>query len=502
MSDGLLKRQLCDRIWEVVDQHPCILSATIPGSFAQSPTLEGLSDIDLVLVVDRLDRLRYDSLLQQFDAALRPLLLEAGYDLLINPTLGPLKFNEPRLAVLHLMLYSEAAHVDHVLNSPFTCLDWQNSNLSRKSSLQDVFPAFGLQPHHFLTARRGLDDYLKDFRGGHVSYRELECEADGYREVKRIKIMNERDRHEFAYHMIRFLMRNLLKLVTRSNDVPGKVDQLADAFFDVFPQGWQRSGAFFKRLYDKKLRADDVEPVPDLDAELTTFVTAFETQFRRAFYERASRHIAFRHAATPANLGDLTFQGRSDADICDPESQNWHELENAARDLAPQVAFSSPLLRCRRSLSHLSARQPLPTAKVDQRLIEIDYGECEGLTVREAKWRAPELFAAWDREEDPCFPSGENTQDVFERAHAFAAESWPWSSAPTVTCTHNVVLRTLVGHALNVPRSMWHRLRIPHLSPITFVQSERFGLFVDLSPSVEREMFRDFARRETEPCKS
>ena len=198
MSDKQLKHDIIEALWQVTDRHACIQSATLTGSFVNSDSLAGLSDIDFVVVVDELNSDRFETLQAEFQSAVEPLLAMAGDSFRLNPTLGPLKFNAPDLAVLHLMLYSHAAHVEHVINSPFTCLDWQQSACFRKSSLADVYPTFGLQPRHFLSARRSISDYLRDYRARQVSFRELQCDEQGYSEVKRVKPMDNRDRHEFA----------------------------------------------------------------------------------------------------------------------------------------------------------------------------------------------------------------------------------------------------------------------------------------------------------------
>jgi broad specificity phosphatase PhoE len=69
-------------------------------------------------------------------------------------------------------------------------------------------------------------------------------------------------------------------------------------------------------------------------------------------------------------------------------------------------------------------------------------------------------------------------------------------SAGTLVCTHNVVLRCLVGEALGIPQADWHRLVVPHLAPITVIQTRDYGWFVDLEESVEQRMFARFLH----PC--
>jgi broad specificity phosphatase PhoE len=113
--------------------------------------------------------------------------------------------------------------------------------------------------------------------------------------------------------------------------------------------------------------------------------------------------------------------------------------------------------------------------------------------VGEARRRYPDLFAAWRRREDPCFPGGgESTDAVFQRAWSFVQQRLAAADTSTLSCTHNVVLRCLTGHLLGVPREDWYRLRIPHLAPIAVVATERFGWFVDLDEDVEREIFAGF----------
>lgn len=489
-----LKDRVQDELWAVADRHPAVLSATLAGSFVDSPGLEGVSDIDLILVVDRLDARTFDALVADFRDSLAPVLARAGYRLRINPTLGPLKFNEPDLAVLHLMLYSRQAHVEHVVQSPFTCLDWQRSAHVRKQTLAEVYPVFGLQPRHFVSARRSLQDYLRDFRASEVSYRELQCDEAGYTEVKRAKPMTSRDRHEFGYHVMRFLMRNLLKLVRRTQDVAAG-DRLLDDYFAVFPAEREATSALLIELTAKKRALDFSEPVPNLDARLEAFLACFEGQFRELFFDTATRHVLFRHAPTAANRapsGEVRFLGRLDAPILPFDLPEFATLADALEAAGVRRAVTSPLSRCRQTLESLSGRHALPPAEVCDALTEIDYGACDGLTVGEAQGAYPDLFAAWAEGGDPPFPGGESTADLAARVRGFLDGVLPTLAEPTAICTHNGVIRAVVGTALNVPPKLWYRLRVPHLTPVTLV-STRVGAFVDFAEAVEREVFGTFA---------
>ena len=492
-----LKDRIIESLWTTVDEIDFIESATLAGSFLIGDGLGGISDIDLILIVDELNQARFDELHRVFESSLTPILQSEGFKLRINPTLGPLKFNDDDTAVLHMMLYSHAAHVDHVIKSPFTCLDWQRSTTYRKRSMADVYPVFGLQPHHFVSSRRSISDYLKDYRARVVSYRQLifEGEAFGYTEKKLEKPMTTRDEHEFAYHVLRFLMQNVLKLIHRSNRIHDGED-LLEAFFAVFPKDRDRISDFYRTLSWKKKNRDFSCPVSDLAEQLDAFVVTFESQFLDTFVTNATRHVLFRHARTAMNRSgdELLFLGRSNPDVEDISNSDLEALLASIASTTFTRSITSPLTRCHQSLQRtIEAAAKTCETTNDERLIEIDYGQCEGLTVTKAREEHPELFDGWQQGLDPAFPDGESTTDVAARAFAFIDDILMSDKGPALVCTHNVVLRCIVGKGLGVPQDQWYRLKIPHLAPIHLVQTKADGWFLDLEEHVEREIFSDFA---------
>jgi broad specificity phosphatase PhoE len=285
----------------------------------------------------------------------------------------------------------------------------------------------------------------------------------------------------------------------------------------------------YRELAAKKQARDFAQPLAALDQRLEAWIADYERQFRNIFFTDARRHILFRHAPTALNApqGQGRFLGRRNPNIEPLADEALLPLVRAVRGLHIGRVFSSPLARCQQSLAALAnvlaalqgrgveegeqrsatrsglLQSPtlvvgsglccLPRPCLDARLEEIDYGHCEGMTASEAREHFPRLAAAWDRGEDPRFPDGESTADVARRLEAFIDGQWDHDGSDTLTCTHNVVLRCLVGMALNVPRKWWHRLRIGHLAPITVIQTRRHGWFVDLDEATERDIFSDFA---------
>lgn len=500
MTEKPLKQTISEALWEVADSDDNICSATLTGSFLKHDSMSGLSDIDCVVIVDQLTEASFQSLKARFGAAVGQAVKQKGFEFHLNSTFGPLKFNRKNLVVLHLMVYSREGHCDHVIKSPFTCLDWQETGVHRKKSLRSIFPSFALQPHHFLSSRRSLSDYLRDYRKRVVSFRELNFEEGSRIELRREKPMDNRDRHEFAYHVVRFLMVNLLKLVRR-RAYAGGIDQLIDDYSAIFPVDCEKAGRLLRELADKKSKIDYETSLYQLDDRLEAFVGCFESQFRQEFIEEATEHIYFRHAPTDLNVGEKRFVGRVDPSVLDAcrhdvkTQQNLARLAEAVESLQPKAAYSSPLKRCCetfRILSETASHGALFDIQCDERLIEIDYGDCDGMLVAEGLNRFPQMLEGWKRGEDPCFPHGESSQDVRDRALDFLGNLSHSNCPSSLVCSHNVVLRSLVGELLAVPTEQQHLLNIPHAMPIRVISTPKWGCFLGLEADHLSEVMANF----------
>src|SRR5207244_9456693 len=144
----------------------------------------------------------------------------------------------------------------------------------------------------------------------------------------------------------------------------------------------------------------------------------------RAVARRPARHrgrrpmITFvRHGETAHNAGGR-LQGRADVEL------SARGLEQVAR-LATRLAtyeiagvYSSPLRRARQTAMAIAAVAGCEV-EVDDRLIELDYGDWDGRPLGEI---GPDAWAAWRA--DPSFapPGGESLQVVTARIDAFCRE--------------------------------------------------------------------------------
>ena len=146
----LKKREFASSLLSSVGAIPGVLSTTLVGSFCSQPGIKGISDIDTIVVVNQLTETIFSTIRKVANSVAQPELLGLPtHELVINTTFGPLKFDTAEKVVLHLMIYDVEGHRKHVLESPFTCYDWERSKVYHGKSLAEIYPVLQLLPIHF-----------------------------------------------------------------------------------------------------------------------------------------------------------------------------------------------------------------------------------------------------------------------------------------------------------------------------------------------------------------
>ena len=160
-----------------------------------------------------------------------------------------------------------------------------------------------------------------------------------------------------------------------------------------------------------------------------------------------------RHGETAHNAGGR-LQGRADVEL------SARGLEQVAR-LATRLATyeiagvcSSPLRRARQTAMAIAAVAGCEV-EVDDRLIELDYGDWDGRPLGEI---GPDAWAAWRA--DPSFapPGGESLQVVTARIDAFCRERFATTDpgANLIAVSHVSPIKAAVCWALGVDeRATW-----------------------------------------------
>ena len=128
-----------------------------------------------------------------------------------------------------------------------------------------------------------------------------------------------------------------------------------------------------------------------------------------------------RHGETPFHA-ENRYCGRTDIELTEAGLAQADRLAAWAAHAGLHAVYSSPLVRAARTAEPAARAAGLPV-RVDDRLIEVDFGEAEGLTSAEMSERWPERRAAFVH--DPVanpLPGGEDPREAIARGTAAAAD--------------------------------------------------------------------------------
>ena len=451
-----------------------IESVTIVGSLEEKK-ISDVADIDIVIVTKQLTKGLYQQIINHANEID---LKSIGIDLKpkLNPTFGPLKFDEEDSLVLHLMIYDIESHKQHVINSPFTCFDWERSNKYLGKKLEDIFPVIQLLVKDFKVSRRGYDDYINDLENSTITYREYDFEGNTPVLVTKKFKINPQHITEFCFHIIFNTINNSIKLIEKNNIKYFGNDFLLQ-WSNIFPDNYKIYHKFYKTLQNKKKNKHESNK---LDIEQTK-------KFLKDFYhEVLSSHFTneglfIRHLETEMNDG--RFLGRiQDPDILNLNEKNNIQIEYCKENISKFV--SSPLKRCTQSMKSLG----IEAFDTNEMLLEMDYGDADSLFIHEFESKYPTIISSWKNGEDESFPNGENYMMVQKRLSNFL------ESMENENCfimTHQGVIRTFIGHNLKIDTNKWFLLQIPHLEPIHYLSINN-QYYVDIDRKLLYKIFSKY----------
>jgi probable phosphoglycerate mutase len=165
--------------------------------------------------------------------------------------------------------------------------------------------------------------------------------------------------------------------------------------------------------------------------------------------------IAFvRHGQTELNRSGR-LQGRLDAALSELGIGQAAALGRGFATEPVVRVYSSPLRRARDTAAAIAREHGLEV-DVDERLVELDYGEWDGLALADV---APNDWAAWSA--DPAFapPGGERLVDVTARVAAFCS-SVGGDPGPVVAVSHVSPIKAAVCNALRVDERVTFRMQL------------------------------------------
>lgn len=176
-------------------------------------------------------------------------------------------------------------------------------------------------------------------------------------------------------------------------------------------------------------------------------------------------HYFIRHGQTKWNV-ERRFQGREEVEL--DATGRAQALRNGGK-LAELLAHpgetdfvSSPQLRACRTMAIIRQRLGLAAAgySTDARLVEIDYGDWQGLTEPEVRERFPELYAERMRNKWNFVPPGPSPESYAMQARRFAPFLADLNRS-TVCVAHGGILRCVLVLAAGWPTERAGRFEVP-----------------------------------------
>lgn len=153
---------------------------------------------------------------------------------------------------------------------------------------------------------------------------------------------------------------------------------------------------------------------------------------------------------------DLNETGRAQADA------NGLKLKTLLPDPSRFDFIASPLRRTRDTMERIRTGMGLPKGDylLDDRLMEVHFGDWQGFTLREIGLVHPELLEARHRDKWNFIPPGADAENYDMLARRFAG--WLETvQVPTVCVTHGGVIRSLFHLVTGMDGEEASRLSVP-----------------------------------------
>lgn len=166
-----------------------------------------------------------------------------------------------------------------------------------------------------------------------------------------------------------------------------------------------------------------------------------------------------RHGTTTLNVQNR-YRGRRDVPL---DAQGWADAVEAARQLSPvglSAVYAGPLRRTINTAQVIADECRIPDVRILHGLVNLDYGEWEGMTAEEAAMFEPAGFELYTNDPGRAIcPSGERLTDAQGRmVEAVRLMGERHAGERVAAVTHAVMIRLVAAHLLNLHDASW---RIP-----------------------------------------
>ena len=431
-----------------------VISATIVGSYSEKKNIEKIGDLDVVVICKKLTKKIFKRLNNKIKKK------KFYKEILVNSTFGPVKLGAKKTFPIHLMIYDKKLHKDHAIKSPFTCYDWQRSKIFRGISLKKIFPVKNLQLNDFFNARRNSNEYLNDIKKDRISVRKYQFKGKKITTKKTFVKIDTRNRGEFVYHIINFLVINLFKFHANKNIKTSK--KQFDNFFLKITNKDHNLLKKFKILESKKLKKELIYN-QNIISLAVNFVKKYENFLQKMKKEYLTLNFV-RHAKTSMNKKNIFLGVKNNPSIIKTKIK---KISNSMHDLT----ITSELKRAQMSTKFFNSKKIIHNKLIN----EINYGDADGMSFSNFKTKYPKIIKSWNNKIDIKFPKGENTNDVRKRALSFLSILKRFKEGKKILIiSHGFFLKVIFCIILGIDTKKAYKISIEHLKVFQFLKKGKF----------------------------
>lgn len=179
----------------------------------------------------------------------------------------------------------------------------------------------------------------------------------------------------------------------------------------------------------------------------------YGNDYRKIMGDFLTQIVVLRHGRTEWNRVER-FRGRANIELDEVGIKQAEATAERVVELPVAAVYCSPLKRTLTTASIIARRlnleaQPLPA------IIDIDFGEWQGLSAAEVSAKDNALFTLWQKKPHLVkFPGGESLADLRDRAGSAVDELVKqYADKTIVLVSHRVVCQILILHFLGLDNS-------------------------------------------------
>ncbi len=463
---------LGNKILQNIFKNKEVISASIVGSYTEKKNLNKIGDIDVVVICKKLTKNLIKKLIKDVNKINN---YNFKKKIVVNYSFGPLKISSEEFLPVHLMIYDINSHIEHVTSSPFTCFDWERSKLVKGTSLKKIYPVKNLQLRDFVNSRRSSNEYLEDIMKNRISVRQFSFKNKKVSIKKKFVKIDKRNRGEFVFHIINFLVINLNKFLQNNNT------KIKDKKFDkLFLKITKNDKKLLKNF--KILKQNKERKILFYKPEILFLAKKFINKYNKFLENLRNEYTELnfiRHAKTKKNANNLFLGSGSDPDII---KNKLYKKNSENFDLI----ITSILKRSKSTSRYFRSKKTIANKLIN----EMDYGLAEGMNYKQLKFNFPNMIKSWNKGVDVKYPKGENTQDVKRRVNKFLNYLSNINNKKKILIiSHSFFIRVLLGMILNFDMKKIYKLKIDHLQSFKILK-KRNNFYCNIERREIRKLYK------------